>query len=518
MTKGSVVVAFGTPNPEPRPDELDTLIQVEAVVEVLRNAGWVVQTQPFVPEQWREWEPFRNSSSIVIVNLVEAVEGKGELASWAASLWESLHIPFTGCGSEALRWSGNKLLARHKLRQAGLPIIPIWGEVPLPTPETPRWIVKSITEHGSLGLSQQSVVSDHDVPSVLFQQQQSLGRSWFAEQYLPGREFNVAIFETRSGPKVLPVAEIVFADWNPKAYRIVDYAAKWDPASEEYARTQRYFLRESDEPRLFGSLQQLALQCWHLFRLRGAARVDFRLDDKGTPRILEVNANPCLSPEAGFAAAAKQAGLGYPECIEELLNAALSIHSSYRWQNRSNRTASRSQSRQSKVQWRTEVRECDEAKIRELVSACANFRAEEVEIACELVREGLQKGAASGYEFLFLEEAGRLLGYSCWGAIPGTFDSFDLYWIAIHPDYQNAGWGTLIWQETLLQVAQKKGRWLYAETSGRQDYQTTRQFYERQDARLVARLEDFYAIGDDKLIYCHPICSELAPEEVQCLS
>jgi D-alanine-D-alanine ligase len=168
------------------------------------------------------------------------------------------------------------------------------------------------------------------------------GRPCFAEQFIEGREFNLALLagekrgqapfvrSTRRAvpakgacplflPELLPPAEIEFSAYPPDKPRIVGHRAKWQSDSFEYHNTPRRFdFAAADEP-LLDELRDLARQCWSLFRLRGWARVDFRVDAAGKPWILEVNANPCLSPDAGFAAALQQASIPYDEAIQRIL-------------------------------------------------------------------------------------------------------------------------------------------------------------------------------------------------------
>jgi D-alanine-D-alanine ligase len=80
---------------------------------------------------------------------------------------------------------------------------------------------------------------------------------------------------------------------------------------------------EAENPALAAKLKGLALAAWQLFALSGYARVDFRLDGEGEPAILEVNMNPCLSPDAGFAAAAKEGGHPYEAMIGRIVEASL---------------------------------------------------------------------------------------------------------------------------------------------------------------------------------------------------
>jgi D-alanine-D-alanine ligase len=146
------------------------------------------------------------------------------------------------------------------------------------------------------------------------------GGQWFAEGYVGGRELNVALIADDGGPRALPVAEIRFDDFPAGKPRIVGYAAKWDGASFEYRHTVRSF---AVEPELASRVGSIALECWRLFALDGYARVDFRVDPLGTPYVLEVNANPCLSPDAGFAAALEQAGVDFATAVGRLTDDAL---------------------------------------------------------------------------------------------------------------------------------------------------------------------------------------------------
>lgn len=151
---------------------------------------------------------------------------------------------------------------------------------------------------------------------------------------------------------------------------------------------------------------------------------------------------------------------------------------------------------------RREVRPGDREAVAGLVRATGCFDDAEVAVAVELVDEHLAKGEASGYLFLFADDAeGRLLGYACWGPIPATRESFDLYWIAVLPGQDGRGLGTRLLTEVERLVRADGGRRLYIETSERSCYAPARGFYERRGCRLEARLEDFYAPGDSKLIY-----------------
>lgn len=145
----------------------------------------------------------------------------------------------------------------------------------------------------------------------------------------------------------------------------------------------------------------------------------------------------------------------------------------------------------------------DEARIRTLVERTGFFSVEEVEIAAELVHETLARSeAAAGYWFVLAEAKGQLLGYCCFGPIPCTRHSYDLYWIAVQPDGQGRGLGRLLTQEAERRIGELGGRRIYVDTSGRAQYAPTRAFYERMGYEQASVLEDFYAPGDPKVVYC----------------
>jgi D-alanine-D-alanine ligase len=183
--------------------------------------------------------------------------------------------------------------------------------------------VKSVWEHASIGLSGSSVASDRQSLAEELQRRAGRGRDLFVEAYVEGREFNLALLEGPGGqPQVLPPAEIEFHSFPETKPRIVGYAAKWESGSAEFAQTPRRFDFPDPDRDLLERLRELALRCWQLCDLRGYARVDFRVDLAGRPWVLEVNANPCLSPDAGFLAAAERAGLSPTEVIRRIVEGA----------------------------------------------------------------------------------------------------------------------------------------------------------------------------------------------------
>lgn len=160
------------------------------------------------------------------------------------------------------------------------------------------------------------------------------------------------------------------------------------------------------------------------------------------------------------------------------------------------------------LRFRESVDPSDVEAVRRLVAATQFFHADEVATAAELVEERVTKGLSSDYYFVFaIDQSDIMLGYSCYGPIPGAPGRFDLYWLAVHPEAQGIGLGRELVRRTELAVLAAGGRLIYVETAGRPLYAPTRAFYERVGYRQVAELPDFYADGDAKIIYVK------APEE-----
>ena len=153
------------------------------------------------------------------------------------------------------------------------------------------------------------------------------------------------------------------------------------------------------------------------------------------------------------------------------------------------------------ISFRASLAPGDRQRVLSIVRSTGVFSAAEIAIAGELVEERLAEGERSGYHFVFAERGGATEGYACYGPIAGTVESFDLYWIAVHARCQGRGLGRKLLAEAERRIVLSGGRRVYVETSGRAAYRATRAFYARNGYRPEAALTDFYAPGDDKLIF-----------------
>ncbi|HTN76546.1 MAG TPA: hypothetical protein VL096_14905 [Pirellulaceae bacterium] len=299
------------------PDERDVLVQAAHVTQGLLASGHEVTRLPVTLELAKLREALIAAAPDCVFNLVESLDGADRLMVLVPAQLEYLRQRYTGATAQAILRTNNKVLAKAELRAAGLPT-PDWATINEGTLRAP-YIVKAISEHASLGLDEAAIIRDdaQSIAARIQTQASKLSCDCFAEAFIAGREFNLAMLAGPTGPQVLPVAEIDFSAFAPEQSRIVGYAAKWDEASFEYAHTPRKFV--DGEPELCEQLRMLARRCWELFGLRGYARVDFRVDAAGQPSILEVNCNPCLSPDAGFAAALARANIAWEDAVQRIV-------------------------------------------------------------------------------------------------------------------------------------------------------------------------------------------------------
>jgi len=323
-----VVLHNDVPDPAPL-DEQDALLQAESVRAALSEAGHEAVKVPFPLDTRRVIDELRTLGPALVFNLVESVEGRGRLIHLAPTVLDHLKIPYTGSSTEALFQTSHKLLAKKCLKDAGIRTPPWYSTgdkaAGVKIPEGP-FILKSVWEHASIGLEDDCIIRTGDPDKLrteLERRREQLGGEAFAETYIDGREFNLSLLGKKGNVELLPPAEILFRDFPEGKPRIVGYRAKWDDGAFEYRNTPRRFDFPREDRPLIEELKNISRACWEIFSLRGYARVDFRVDRDGIPWVLEVNANPCLTPDSGFVASAEERGLAYRSLIIRITEEAL---------------------------------------------------------------------------------------------------------------------------------------------------------------------------------------------------
>jgi D-alanine-D-alanine ligase len=325
MSIKKVAILFSPAPVDANEDEKDSEVQMMEVKEELSSWGMDVALVPFTLNLSDVLKQLEETQPNFVFNLVEAVGGHGRLVHLAPALLDVARVPYSGAGTNATFLTSNKLVSKSRLFAANIPTPDVFSDGDLkraPKTVKGRYIIKSVWEHASIGLGQDSIVdvtSASELMEKMSALQERLSGECFAEAYIDGREFNLSMLAGPNGPEVLPPAEIVFTGYSPDKFKIVDYAAKWKPESIEYIHTSRSFEFSEKDRALLEQLSSISIACWHVFDLRGYARVDFRVDQSGNPFVLEVNTNPCLSKDAGFIAACQRGGIEYKSVILRIL-------------------------------------------------------------------------------------------------------------------------------------------------------------------------------------------------------
>jgi len=304
---------------------VDVLRQVEAIEAALTTLGGRSVRIPFAGDLDKLLAQLSGETIDLVFNLCESVNEDPCLIGHPAAVLELLRIPFTGSSALALMLSTDKLLSKQIFIANNItspPFVTYDGGSLLQTAGL-RFpvILKPRFEDASIGIDQDSICRNtkelHDKAKQLHSRHGSL----LAEEFIDGREFNVSLLGFPE-PIILPIGEIDFSAFPADLHPIVGYRAKWDSGSFEFHHTPRVF-SDTLSVQVFKTLRRLARECFHAFMLRDYGRVDFRVDHRQRVYVLEVNANPCLSPDGGFTAAAAHENISYSQLISTIIQCVL---------------------------------------------------------------------------------------------------------------------------------------------------------------------------------------------------
>lgn len=154
----------------------------------------------------------------------------------------------------------------------------------------------------------------------------------------------------------------------------------------------------------------------------------------------------------------------------------------------------------------------DRDRIASLLRTAGVFREDEIAVALELVDAVLDRPDHPDYRFAVASAGGEVAGYACWGPTPCTLGTFDLYWIAASPSHQGRGVGRRLLSRAEADMAARGARLCVIETSSLPRYSPARDFYLRMGYREAARLREFYAPGDDKLVFLKDLGAVAGPD------
>ncbi|MEM2122535.1 MAG: GNAT family N-acetyltransferase [Candidatus Bathyarchaeia archaeon] len=489
-----VAIAYNQPAPLTYGEEHDkvseeaVLDEVSDVKQALTDLGHNVALVPIGDDVEAFIQRLLSLRPDCIFNLCEGAYGYSGYEMNFPSLFELFRIPYTGSPSIALGICLDKPRTKYALLEAGIPtpkfyVISSLEELSGYSYNFPL-IVKPSREDASIGISWENVVSDGStlrsrVEYLLEKYRQPV----LVEEFIEGRELNVSLIGN-SSPEVLSISEVDFSKLNRK-YRILTYDGKWDKVSYDYAATPTICPADIDEP-LRERIKELSKRAYRMLGCRGYARIDFRVADPDEPYIIDVNPNPDISRGAGFARSAERAGIKYNQLINRIIELALEPHP--------------------RIPGSTvdiTVRKMDEKDISSvtgILKAVGLFREKELKVAFELIEAYIKK-ADKDYLIYVADHDGRVAGYICFGPTPLTDGVFDIYWVAVDPEFQGRGIGGRLLSYAEEYARNRGARKLMIETSSRRDYEPARSLYERMGFREIARIPDFYSPEDAKIIY-----------------
>lgn len=263
----------------------------------------------------------------LVFNLCESVGHDASKEMCVASMYELMSINYTGSNALTLGTLLNKsrvkeILSYHKIPTPKFFVAKLNSKKISHNLQFPL-IVKPLKEDASIAIENESVVKNQ---TELFNRikyiHTNFNQDALVEEFIDGREINVAILGNGENINVLPLSEIEMTSLPENFPKIVTYNAKWMKGTIEFENTIRV-CPVNIEQKLIEKIHTIALESYEILSLRDYARVDMRIDKFGNPFVLEINPNPDLSTDAGFVAAANVFGLTYEKLIESIVNCAI---------------------------------------------------------------------------------------------------------------------------------------------------------------------------------------------------
>ena len=331
MTTQTILILYSLPHPFLPDGSVDVfgpksvMARLQAVKEALLSLGHSVKAMEMKEELSPMVGKILRSGADLIFNLCEEFYGQSRLEMNIAALLELLNIPFTGSSALVLGLSQDKGKTKSILAHYGVPTpaYRVWSREEPGSASQLRFplIVKPLWEDASLGIGNDALVSG---PDALRRQVEKIHRIHhqpaLVEEYIDGRELNVSILGNKD-PELLPISEIDFSTLPPGLPKICGYEAKWVEHSPEFDHTVP--LCPASLPRgVEKKVREAALRSYQMMDCRDYARVDIRLGLDGIPYVLEINANPDISPDAGMPRSAKAAGYDYTGLIGRIAELA----------------------------------------------------------------------------------------------------------------------------------------------------------------------------------------------------
>jgi D-alanine-D-alanine ligase len=303
----------------------DTALSEECLTRMKRSLSVVgldteiVQIKRDIAGSLKKYDPRQT----VIFNWCEGIDGAPNAYDAVPPVLEELGFAYTGADAWSLAVSQDKAWAKRLLLEDKIPtpvskvyekpVLNGWRRYPA--------LVKPATEHCSYGITPDSVVDD---AQELKNRIQYVVDTWkcpaLVEDFIDGQEFNVSLWGTADEPEVLPLSMMDYSVFSDYHERLCTFDAKWNPESDAYRLIAVQCPAEID-PALERRIRRVAKATWRALKMRDYGRVDMRVRN-GVPYVLDVNANPDITMEGGFARSCRAAGYDYGMAIAKILRSA----------------------------------------------------------------------------------------------------------------------------------------------------------------------------------------------------
>lgn len=305
--------------------ESSFFIELDLIVDSLSEYYNEVKSINATSDIYKFIDDLKEYRPDIVFNLVESVAGISSFESYIAGLYELLKFEYTGNNPQTLGNCLNKANTKYFLSYNNLSIphfkIIKYKEAVSENSIKLKFplITKLLKEDASIGISENSIITSYNqLQKQLDFLFSTYNQDVILEEYIDGREFNIAIL----GNEALPASEIVFDTLPEELPKIVTYEGKWIADSVYYKNTipqcpAKISTSLSDE------LKRISLQAFNALGCRDYARVDIRLSQKNIPYIIEVNPNPDISTDSGFSRAAKSHGLAHCELLHTIAEFAI---------------------------------------------------------------------------------------------------------------------------------------------------------------------------------------------------
>lgn len=482
-----IIIIYNDVGETPTADNEDTLIMVNETFSALQEIGY--KPVKMAIKNISDLSKLKKTKSFIF-NLVEEIDGSGKLAYLVPKALEDLNLQFSGNGSFATEMAGDKVRCKQLLLDNK---ISTGNYVSLDNTKLfkkgTKYILKPIHECASIGISYEGIFVAEtlsDVTKRIKDWQKKFGFSYFADEFIDGREISVCMLNGET----LPVYETIFANFNDKP-KIRTYESKWDKKSEDFDNIDMFVIDHDNEKELVGKLTKICKQCWEVLRMSGYSRIDFRVDKTGTPYVMEINTNPCITnDDSSFDSACKSAGINCTEKVARLIY------------HETKKGIGMDSQNEKELTFRFKLKKGEEKILCNIAEGTGFFIKEDFEIIKYRALENIKQGAEkSGNHFVVAELDGKVIGFTCYGPIETTKNSYDFFWVIVAKEHKRKGYGKQLLKITEQKIAEAGGDKVYIETNGKPKFEPTRKFHVSQGYKEIGYFPDYYDDGDAKVTY-----------------